>query len=178
MFKSFMKSVMFILAITMLMGVGTVVSAAERKTNITELFATNEKEVTINATDKVENVMVEKTGEKLEITPLWWPGDGPAPQVTKIECERYGWLKNGHWGVVLKVYGYGWDRTTFDGKKISWIREEPFIISGTCADGFYYLYDCGTITSAGNYPFNSTFTSTNFPYKKVTLNYMFTFNAK
>lgn len=60
MFKSLMKSVMFILAITMLMGVGTVVSAAERKTNITELFATNEKEVTINATDKVENVMAGK----------------------------------------------------------------------------------------------------------------------
>ena len=169
---------MLILAATMLMGMGTVVSAAEKKSNITELFETNEKGVDVNAVNKVENLIVGTTEKKFGITPLWWPGDGPAPQVTKIECERYGWLKNGHWGVVLKVYGYGWDRTTFDGNKISWIREEPFIISGTGADGFYYLYDCGTITSAGNYPFISTFTSTNFPYKKATLNYMFTFNVK
>ena len=89
-----------------------------------------------------EGTIVEGSGNEEGINPLWWPGDGPAPQVTSISLYKYGWLTNGNFGVTIKVYGYGSDTTTFDGRSISWIHQEPFIISGTGADGFYYTYDC------------------------------------
>jgi hypothetical protein len=73
--------------------------------------------------------------------------------------------------------GYGSDTTTFDGRSISWIHQEPFIISGTGADGFYYTYDCGPITQAGSYRFNTTFRSTNFPNTTRSFSTVFTFSA-
>ena len=75
------------------------------------------------------------------------------------------------------LYGYGSDTTTFDGRSISWIHQEPFIISGTGADGFYYTYDCGPITQAGSYRFNTTFRSTNFPNTTRSFSTVFTFSA-
>lgn len=83
----------------------------------------------------------------------------------------------GNFGVTIKVYGYGSDTTTFDGRSISWIHQEPFIISGTGADGFYYTYDCGSITQAGSYRFNTTFRSTNFPNTTRSFSTVFTFSA-
>ena len=178
MFKKIKKVIVFALTLTMLMGMGTVAFAAEKEGSVPELAKTNQDGMTVNIADNQEGLTSEIVGNNEEgISPLWWPGDGPAPQVTKIELENYGWLENGNFGVILKVYGYGSDVTTFNGKSISWIEQEPFIISGTGADGFYYLYDCGAITSPGSYPFRSTFTSTNFPNKKVTFNDVFTFSA-
>ena len=80
-------------------------------------------------------------------------------------------------GDVYKRQGYGSDTTTFDGRSISWIHQEPFIISGTGADGFYYTYDCGPITQAGSYRFNTTFRSTNFPNTTRSFSTVFTFSA-
>lgn len=177
MFKRVKKVIAFALALTMLMGMGTMAFAAEKESGIPELAKTNEEGMTVNVADDLESLTVEIAGNEDGISPLVWPGDGPAPQVTKIELENFGWLENGNFGVILKVYGYGRDVTTFNGKTISWIEQEPFIISGTGADGFYYLYDCGAITSEGSYPFQSIFTSTNFPYSKVTFNDVFTFSA-
>lgn len=175
MFKKVKKVIVFALALTMLMGMGTMAFAAENESGIPELAKTNEEGMAVSATDDLEGLTFEIAGNEDGISPLWWPGDGPAPQVTKIQLERYGWLENGNFGVILKVYGYGSDVTTFNGKTIKWIEREPFIISGTGADGFYYLYDCGPITAEGSYPFISTFTSTNSPHKKVTYNDVFTF---
>lgn len=177
MFKRVKKVIVFALALTMLMGMGTMASAAEKESGIPELAKTNEEGMTVSVADDLEGLTVEIAGNEDGVSPLWWPGDGPAPQVTKIELENFGWLENGNFGVILKVYGYGSDVTTFNGKTVSWIEQEPFIISGTGADGFYYLYDCGAVTSAGSYPFQSIFTSTNFPYSKVTFNDVFTFSA-
>ena len=80
---------------------------------------------------------------------------------------------NGNLCVLLKVYGYGSGYTTFNGRKIDYVASEPFIISGTGSDGFYYLYDCGVKPAVGNYVFYSKFTSTNFPHKAVEINYSF-----
>ena len=77
----------------------------------------------------------------------------------------------------IRRNGYGSDTTTFDGRSISWIHQEPFIISGTGADGFYYTYDCGPITQAGSYRFNTTFRSTNFPNTTRSFSTVFTFSA-
>ncbi len=177
MFKRVKKVIAFALALTMLMGMGTMVSAAEKESGIPELAKTNEEGMTASVADDLENLTFEIAGNEEGISPLWWPGDGPAPQVTRIELEDFGWLQNGNFGVILKVYGYGRDVTTFNGRTISWIEQEPFIISGTGADGFYYLYDCGAITAAGSYPFKSIFTSTNSPHRQVTFNDVFTFSA-
>ena len=91
--------------------------------------------------------------------------------------QAIGYIVNGNFGVTIKVYGYGSDTTTFDGRSISWIHQEPFIISGTGADGFYYTYDCGPITQAGSYRFNTTFRSTNFPNTTRSFSTVFTFSA-
>ncbi len=96
--------------------------------------------------------------------------------MTEIQLADYDWLENGNFGVIIKVYGYGSDNTTFDGHSISWIEREPFIISGTGADGFYYLYDCGPVIEEGNYRFATTFTSTNFPYSQRSFSTTFTFS--
>lgn len=177
MFKKIKKVIAFALALTMLMGMGTMAFAAEKENSIPELAKTNEEGMTVGVTNNHEGLTVEGVDNEEGISPLWQPGDGPAPQVTKIELEGYGWLQNGNFGVILKVYGYGSDTTTFNGKSVSWIEKEPFIISGTGADGFYYLFDCGPITAPGSYSFRSTFRSTNFPYKEVTYTDVFTFSA-
>ena len=122
----------------MLMGMGTMVSAAEKERSIPEYSETNDGGMTVNIAGDQEGTIVEGSGNEEGINPLWWPGDGPAPQVTSISLYKYGWLTNGNFGVTIKVYGYGSDTTTFDGRSISWIHQEPFIISGTGADGFYY----------------------------------------
>jgi len=110
-----------------------------------------------------------------DISPLWNPGDGPAPQVTKIELYDYGWLNNGNFGVILKVYGYGQDESFFNGSRIYPIQQIPFIIYGIGADGFYYVYDCGPVTEPDDYKFETTFTSINPPYSKVYFYEWFTF---
>lgn len=109
--------------------------------------------------------------------PQWNPGDGPAPQVTQIELEDYGFLEsNGHFCVILKVYGYGSDVTYFNGQQVNWFQQTPFVVYGTGADGFYYWYDCGNISQGNSYPFTSTFTSTNVPRTQRTFTTTFTYN--
>lgn len=166
MMKALKKIFVCVLAVTMLMGMSTTAFGAEKESGISKLTRTNEGGVAVTI-----------EGNDGEAAPMWWPGDGPAPQVTKILLYNYGWLENGNFGVILKVYGYGSDTTTFNGRSISWIEQEPFIISGTGADGFYYLYDCGPVTQPGNYSFKSTFRSTNFPYGQVSFSDVFTFSA-
>ena len=177
MFKRIKKVIAFALALTMLMGMGTVASAAEKEGGIPEYSKTNENGMTVDVAGNQAGVTVEGVDGEEGISPLWWPGDGPAPQVTRISLYRYGWLTNGNFGVTIKVYGYGSDTTTFDGRSISWIHQEPFIVSGTGADGFYYTYDCGPITQAGSYRFDTTFRSTNFPYSTRSFSEVFTFSA-
>lgn len=177
MLKKIKKVIAFALALTMLMGMGTMVSAAEKESSIPEYSETNDGGMTVNIAGDQEGTIVEGSGNEEGINPLWWPGDGPAPQVTSISLYKYGWLTNGNFGVTIKVYGYGSDTTTFDGRSISWIHQEPFIISGTGADGFYYTYDCGPITQAGSYRFNTTFRSTNFPNTTRSFSTVFTFSA-
>lgn len=177
MLKKIKKVIAFALALTMLMGMGTMVSAAEKESSIPEYSETNDGGMTVNVAGDQEGTIVEGSGNEEGINPLWWPGDGPAPQVTSISLYKYGWLTNGNFGVTIKVYGYGSDTTTFDGRSISWIHQEPFIISGTGADGFYYTYDCGPITQAGSYRFNTTFRSTNFPNTTRSFSTVFTFSA-
>ena len=135
MLKKIKKVIAFALALTMLMGMGTMVSAAEKESSIPEYSETNDGGMTVNIAGDQEGTIVEGSGNEEGINPLWWPGDGPAPQVTSISLYKYGWLTNGNFGVTIKVYGYGSDTTTFDGRSISWIHQEPFIISGTGAYG-------------------------------------------
>lgn len=164
MMKKTRKFFGLLLVAIMVLGMGTVAFASEYD------FQTP-------ALDKLskEGITAVKDGQGENISPTLWPGDGPAPQVTDIQLADYGWLENGNFGVIIKVYGYGSDNTTFDGQRISWIESEPFIISGTGADGFYYLYDCGPITQEGDYIFATTFTSTNFPYSQRSYSTTFTF---
>ena len=164
--KTVRKVLACMLAFTLLMGMSTMVFAAEKESGVSELAKTNEDGLTVAV-----------TGNDEEITPILWPGDGPAPQVTRVLLYDFGWLENGNFGVILQVYGYGSDTTTFNGKEIDWIEQEPFILSGTGADGFYYLFDCGPITGPGSYPFKSVWRSTNFPYGEVTYSDVFTFSA-
>ena len=119
----------------MLMGMSTVAFAAERESEVPELTKVDGMTVAIDEDN--DN----------GISPLWWSGNGPAPQVTKIELYNHGLLDNGNYCVIIKVYGYGSDTTTFNGRSISWFKQQPFIISGNGADGFYYWYDCGKINS-------------------------------
>lgn len=111
------------------------------------------------------------------ISPQWNPGDGPAPQVSQIQLANYGILEsNGHFCVILKVNGYGSDITYFNGQRVYWFQQDPFIEYGIGADGFYYWYDCGEVTQAGTYSFSSTFTSTNFPYTQRSYSTSFIFS--
>ena len=125
MLKKIKKVIAFALALTMLMGMGTMVSAAEKESSIPEYSETNDGGMTVNIAGDQEGTIVEGSGNEEGINPLWWPGDGPAPQVTSISLYKYGWLTNGNFGVTIKVYGYGSDTTTFDGRSISWIHQEP-----------------------------------------------------
>lgn len=161
MFKKIKKVIAFALALTMLMGMGTVAFAAESESEVPELT-------------KVDGMTVAIEEDNDDgISPLWWSGDGPAPQVTKIELYDHGLLDNGNYCVIIKVYGYGSDTTTFNGRSISWFKKQPFIISGNGADGFYYWYDCGKITTPGNYTFATKFRSTNFPYGEKSFSCVF-----
>ena len=102
------------------------------------------------------------------IQPQAW--GGPAPQVTKIERYKIGWLTDNptHLGIIFKVPGYGHERAYFNGVEIDSENIGYFINYGNTADGFYYLYDCGEITSVGTYQFNVTFTSSATPYSKLS----------
>lgn len=154
--SNFKKVLSFAMALFMVFQMGSVSFAADSNSKMKELKKTSETGVTIKQG-------VEDTSINLNL----WPGEGGAPQVTKIELADYGWLDNGNFAVIIKVYGYGRDNTTFNGNKISYIDSEGFILYGTGVDGFYYLYDCGPIEQAGTYTFKTTFTSTNSPYKQV-----------
>lgn len=155
-----------LLAVIMVMGISTVTFAADQY-NIS-----NDEEISIMKNQQLNEVSVEQNES---ISPMAWPGSGSAPQVTSIQLHDYGWLENGNFGVILKVYGYGRDNTTFDGRSISWIKQDLFTDFGTIADGSYYLYDCGPITHPGTYTFDTTFTSTNFPYGQKSYSTDFTF---
>ena len=172
MIKRVNKILALVLALTMIMGMGMMVSAAETESSIPQLAKTNGEGLTVDLTAVQESLADEGDNG---ISPLWWAGDGPAPQVTNIVLADAGWLDNGNFGVVLKVYGYGSDTTTFNGRKITWFKKDPFIISGTGADGFYYWYDCGPITAAGDYTFSTTFRSTNHPYTQRSYSRVFPF---
>ena len=112
------------------------------------------------------------------IQPQAW--SGPAPQVTKIERYKIGWLTDNptHLGIILKVTGYGHDKAYFEGVEIDSEEIGYFINYGNTADGFYYLYDCGEITSIGTYHFTVTFTSIATPYSKLTYHDTITISPK
>lgn len=167
MFKKIKKVVAFALVLTMLMGMSTVAFAAETDNQSSKHPFSEEM-------TSLDNVSSESDTLSGGVDVQVWPGDGPAPQVTRLEIADIGVLNsNGNLCVLLKVYGYGSGYTTFNGRKIDYVASEPFIISGTGADGFYYLYDCGVKPAVGNYVFYSKFTSTNFPHKAVEINYSF-----
>ena len=94
MLKKIKKVIAFALALTMLMGMGTMVSAAEKESSIPEYSETNDGGMTVNIAGDQEGTIVEGSGNEEGINPLWWPGDGPAPQVTSISLYKYGWLTN------------------------------------------------------------------------------------
>ncbi|MFQ9875818.1 hypothetical protein [Waltera sp.] len=90
MLKKIKKVIAFALALTMLMGMGTMVSAAEKESSIPEYSETNDGGMTVNIAGDQEGTIVEGSGNEEGINPLWWPGDGPAPQVTSISLYKYG----------------------------------------------------------------------------------------
>lgn len=97
-----------------------------------------------------------------------WTDSGPAAQVTEVRIVDYGWLDNfpgreGHFGVVVRVIGYGRDNATWDGSKVSYFKNDPIILTGTLVDGWYYYYDLG-IPSIGSHKFEILMRSTNSPY--------------
>lgn len=168
MIKKIKKVVAFALALTMLMGMSTAAFAAESDDQGGKNPFAEEMTSLGNVSSEADML---SGGIDLQV----WPGSGPAPQVTRLEIADIGTLNsNGNLCIVLKVYGYGRGYTTFDGREIDYVASEPFIISGTGADGFYYLYDCGVKPAAGSYVFYSKFTSTNPPHKVVEIRYPFT----
>ena len=78
MLKKIKKVIAFALALTMLMGMGTMVSAAEKESSIPEYSETNDGGMTVNIAGDQEGTIVEGSGNEEGINPLWWPGDGPA----------------------------------------------------------------------------------------------------
>ena len=130
----------------------------------------------ISLTGTLSSVVV-LPNEDDQITPYGWPGTGAAPQITNIEHDDSYWNEEGNWEVRLKVTGYGSDRNKafFNGEPISSEVGRYFINYGTTADGWYYTYDCGPITEPGDYLFETTFRSTNYPYSELTFQAVFTF---
>lgn len=88
-----------------------------------------------------------------------------------------------HWGVIIKVTGYGndnrkafWNDTqlTSNDKTLHgyWLGPD-----NKTAVAFAYLYDCGPITEPGTYTFKTTYVSTNWPYTEKSISLDFTFEA-
>lgn len=98
-----------------------------------------------------------------------WPGSGGAAQVSKIEIIKAGYINGlgaqyeGHIGVLVRVTGHGRDYASCDGKRVEYVQRKPFIISGTTADGWDYIFDCGPLPR-GTHKFELKMVSTNFPY--------------
>lgn len=125
--------------------------------------------------------------QETESTPAFFPKQdssspcawgGPAPQITKIELDSYGALKEtGNFGLILKVTGYGGDRgqAFFNGKPVEGEDVGYFINYGNSADGFYYLYDCGPMPASGTYKFTTKYRSVNAPYSTLSFSHNFTF---
>ena len=57
----------------MLMGMGTMVSAAEKESSIPEYSETNDGGMTVNIAGDQEGTIVEGSGNEEGINPLWWP---------------------------------------------------------------------------------------------------------
>lgn len=109
-----------------------------------------------------------------------WPGSGGAAQVSKIEIGppidigHLGSQYQGHIGVSVRVTGHGRDYASYDGKKVEYVQRKPFIISGTAADGWDYIFDCGPL-SRGTHRFELKMVSINWPYTEIfsTKNFSF-----
>lgn len=101
--------------------------------------------------------------------PKAWPGSGPAAQVSQVDVVAYGWFDNtypeheGNFGVVVRIMGHGRAKATFNGNKVDDFKIDPIILTGTLVDGWYYYYDCGTVTP-GEHRFDITVKSINSPY--------------
>lgn len=125
------KIMVFCMAAVMVLGMGTTAFAAENNQG-------TRNNPFSDVMSELSDPVVGETTIAEGVQPKWWPGDGPAPQVTRMEITDIGTLNsNGNLCIVVKVYGYGSDYTTFDGNRVKSIANEPFIISGTGADGFY-----------------------------------------
>lgn len=177
--KIFYKHILvFLFLCVMVLGGGKIVSASS-----TPLFNfTPSSNPSLQCISSLNNVSVKPDStlptKNNRISTFALPGMRPAAQISQISIEDADWLPNGHWGVVLKVYGYGRDITTFNGVAIPYIASQGFVEYGTGGDGFYYLYDCGEIIQAGTYEFVSRHISTNFPYKELTFRHAFVFVEK
>lgn len=71
MFKKIKKVIAFALALTMLMGMGTMAFAAEKENSIPELAKTNEEGMTVGVTNNHEGLTVEGVDNEEGISPLW-----------------------------------------------------------------------------------------------------------
>ena len=92
----------------------------------------------------------------------------PAKPVYKINITGYRINpENDHVEVYVKVWGYGREMVTFDGKRVFAISMPP-IYEGGMQVGVSYTYDCGVKPAPGNYDFVVTFTDYGFPYDKHT----------
>lgn len=113
----------------------------------------------------------------------WNPGDGPAPQVTKILIyDIVQFNDTGNLGIITKVWGYGKEypnneSAEFNGSSIPCVQREGFIDYGIGIDGFYHLYDCNVPVAAGNYTFYVNYKSDNPPYRQLAINYPFSLVA-
>lgn len=113
----------------------------------------------------------------------WNPGDGPAPQVTKILIyDIVEFNDTGNLGIITKVWGYGKEYpknglAEFNGTSIKCVQTEGFIDYGIGIDGFYHLYDCNVPVAEGNYRFYVNYKSDNTPYRQLSINYPFSLTA-
>lgn len=111
------------------------------------------------------------------VQPMAWTGE-TAPIITRIELADYGWLadKPDHFGILLKVTGYGNSTATYNNKKVDFTVTGYFINYGNTADGFYHLYDCGTIPNeGGTYDFDALYRSSSNFTKTLSFSTSFTF---
>lgn len=122
-----------------------------------------------------ESIIIENDGSPS--TRAW---SGSVAQVSTITIMDQGFLDgdtflgcDGHYGIVVKITGYGTDYATLDDQKITHFQRTPFIITGTLADGFYDYYDCG-IPESGSHRFYLKMVSINSPYTTRTIRTNFT----